>query len=156
MRDYRVTYKRVLLMCDSSSAIRLAKNPVFYGRVKHIKVRHHFLRDHIEKGDIEMKYIETERRLVDILTKPLRCDSFCLFAGGTWCLPSILLGLKRSLCFTLYILYLIFIALHFIHIYLIYHCFTYYTSLYLVDYACQCARVSRDEMWNSFMLELAR
>jgi hypothetical protein len=61
MRDYGVTYKSVPLMCDSSSAICLSQNPVFHERAKRIKVRHHFLRDHIEKGDIEMKYIDTER-----------------------------------------------------------------------------------------------
>jgi hypothetical protein len=74
MRDYRVTYKSVPLMCDSSSAICLAQNPVFHGREKHIKVRHHFLRDHVEKGDVEMRYIETyietKRQLIDIFTKP--------------------------------------------------------------------------------------
>ena len=59
MSDYGVSYKNVPLMCDSSSAICLAKNPVLHGRVKHINVRHHFLRDHWEKGDIEMKFIET-------------------------------------------------------------------------------------------------
>jgi hypothetical protein len=69
MRNYRVTYKSVLLMCDSSCAICLSQNPVFQGRVKHIKVRHHFLRDQVEKGDIEMKYIDTERQLADIFTK---------------------------------------------------------------------------------------
>jgi hypothetical protein len=57
MRDYEVTYKTVLLMCDNSSAICLAQNSIFHGRVKHIKVRHHFLRDHVEKGDILIKYI---------------------------------------------------------------------------------------------------
>jgi hypothetical protein len=57
MRDYGVTYKSVPLMCDSSSAICLTQNPVFHWKEKHIKMRHHFLRDHIEKGDIEMKYI---------------------------------------------------------------------------------------------------
>jgi hypothetical protein len=46
MRDYGVSYKSVALMCDSSSAICLAQSPVFHGRVKYIKVRHHFLRDH--------------------------------------------------------------------------------------------------------------
>jgi hypothetical protein len=70
MRDYGVTYKSVLLMCDSSSAICLAHNPVFHGRAKHIKARHHFLRDHVEKEDIEMKFIDTERQLADIFTKP--------------------------------------------------------------------------------------
>jgi hypothetical protein len=68
-------------MCDSSNAICLAKNPVFHGRVKNIKVRHHFLRDHIEKGDIEMKYIETERQLVDILTKLFDAIRFASLQG---------------------------------------------------------------------------
>jgi hypothetical protein len=42
MRDYGVRYKSVPLICDSSSVICLAQNPVFHGRVKHIKVRNHF------------------------------------------------------------------------------------------------------------------
>jgi hypothetical protein len=61
MRDYGVTYKSVLLMCDSSSAICLAQIPIFHESAKHIKVRYHFLRDHVEKGDIVMKYIDRER-----------------------------------------------------------------------------------------------
>jgi hypothetical protein len=81
MRDYRVTYKNVPLMCDSSSAICLAQNTVFHGGVKHIKVRHHFLRDHVEKGDIEMKYIDTARQLTDIFTKPLDATSFASLRG---------------------------------------------------------------------------
>jgi hypothetical protein len=76
MRDYGVAYKSVPLMCDSSSAICLAKNPAFHGRAKHIKVRHHFLRDHIEKGDIEMRYIETEMQFTDIFTKLLDVTHF--------------------------------------------------------------------------------
>jgi hypothetical protein len=68
MRDYRVAYKSVLLICDSSSTICLAHNPIFYGRAKHIKVRHNFLRDHVEKGDIEMKFTDIERQLTDIFT----------------------------------------------------------------------------------------
>jgi hypothetical protein len=61
MRDYGVTYKSVPLLCDSSSAICLAQNPVFHRRAKHIKVRYYFLRDHAEKGDIVIKYIDTKR-----------------------------------------------------------------------------------------------
>jgi hypothetical protein len=81
MRDYRVTYKSIPLMCDNSSAICLAQNPVFHGRVKHIKVRHHFLRDHVEKGDIVMKYIDTERQLANIFTKPLVDSRFAVLRG---------------------------------------------------------------------------
>jgi hypothetical protein len=83
MRNYGVTYKSVPLMCDSSSAICLAHNPVFHGRAKHIKVRHHFLRDHVEKGEIEMKFINTERQLDDIFTKPLNSSHFASLQGGS-------------------------------------------------------------------------
>jgi hypothetical protein len=81
MRNYGVTYKSLSLMCDSSSAICLAQNLVFLGRAKHIKVRYHFLRDHVEKGDIVMKYIDTERQLTDIFTKPLDVTRFAFLRG---------------------------------------------------------------------------
>jgi hypothetical protein len=49
--------------------------------VKHIKVRHHFLRDHVEKGDIEMKYIDTEKQLANVFTKPLDATRFASLWG---------------------------------------------------------------------------
>jgi hypothetical protein len=81
MRDYGMTYKSIPLMCDSSSAICLAHNPIFHERAKHIKVRHHFLRDHVEKGGIEIKFIDTERQLADIFTKPLDSSHFASLRG---------------------------------------------------------------------------
>jgi hypothetical protein len=81
MRDYGVSYKCVPLMCDNFSAICLAQTPVFHGRAKHIKVRHHFLRDHVKKRDIVIKYIDTERQLVDILTKLLDASRFAALRG---------------------------------------------------------------------------
>jgi hypothetical protein len=98
MRDYGVTYMSVPIMCDSSSAICLAHNPIFHGRAKHIKVRHHFLRDHVEKGEIEMKFIDTKRQLANIFSKPLDSSRFAsLQGGGAWSLPSLWLGLTGGL-----------------------------------------------------------
>ena len=37
--------KPTIIHCDSSSTIKLSKNPVMHGRSKHIDVRFHFLRD---------------------------------------------------------------------------------------------------------------
>jgi hypothetical protein len=34
-------------------------------------IRYHFLRDHQQKGDIEIAYINTKEQLADIFTKPL-------------------------------------------------------------------------------------
>jgi hypothetical protein len=79
MRNFGVIFERVPLMCDNTSAISVAKNSVFHKRMRHLERRHHFLRDHIEKENIKMRYIDTERQLTDIFTKPL--DS-SLFAGG--------------------------------------------------------------------------
>jgi hypothetical protein len=76
MSNYGVTYKSAPLICDSSSAICLTHNLIFHGRAKHIKLKHHFLRDHVEKGEIEIKFIDTERQLADIFTKLLDSSRF--------------------------------------------------------------------------------
>jgi hypothetical protein len=81
IRDYGVTYKSVPLRCDNSNAICLAQNSVFHRRAKHIKVRHHFLRDHVEKGDIVMKYINIKSQVADIFTKPLSVTRFASLWG---------------------------------------------------------------------------
>jgi hypothetical protein len=81
MRDFEVRFDRVPLMCDNTSAISVAKNLVFHKRMRHLEKRHHFLRDHVVKGDIEMRYIDTERQLVDIFTKPLDASRFADLRG---------------------------------------------------------------------------
>jgi hypothetical protein len=82
MRDFVVIIERVPLMCDNISAISVAKNPVFHKRMRHVERKHHFLRDHVEKGDIEMRYIDTERKLVNIFTKPFDASRFATLWGG--------------------------------------------------------------------------
>jgi hypothetical protein len=81
MRDFGVRLERVPLMCDNISAISVAKNPVFHKKMRHVERRHHFVRDHVEKGDIEMKYIDTERQLADIFTKPFDSSQFADLRG---------------------------------------------------------------------------
>jgi hypothetical protein len=71
MRDFRVRFEKVPLICDNTSAISVAKNAIFHKKMRHVERRHHFLRDHVEKRDIEMRYIDIERQLTDIFTKPL-------------------------------------------------------------------------------------
>jgi hypothetical protein len=50
--DYGVVLEKVPLLCDNESAVKIANNPVQHSRTKHIDIRHHFLRDHVVKGDI--------------------------------------------------------------------------------------------------------
>jgi hypothetical protein len=77
LRDFGYNLSKVPLLCDNESAIRMADNPVEHSRTKHIDIRHHFLRDHQQKGDIEVFYVSTENQLADIFTKPLDESTFC-------------------------------------------------------------------------------
>jgi hypothetical protein len=45
MRDFEVSFERVPLICDNTSAISVAQNPVFQKRMRHLERRHHFLRE---------------------------------------------------------------------------------------------------------------
>ena len=61
----------VPLLYDNESAIKISYNPVQHSKTKHIEIRHHFIRDHIKWGDIDIVYINTQEQLADIFTKPL-------------------------------------------------------------------------------------
>ena len=81
LRDFGLSFSRVPLLCDSTSAIFVAKNPVLHSKTKHIDVRYHFLRDHQGKGDIELCHVDTQNQLADILTKPLDQATFARLRG---------------------------------------------------------------------------
>jgi hypothetical protein len=71
LRDFGYNLSKVPLLYNNESAIRLADNPIEHSRTKHIDIRHHFLRDHQQKGDIDVYHISTVNQLADIFTKPL-------------------------------------------------------------------------------------
>ncbi|OAE32015.1 hypothetical protein AXG93_2772s1250 [Marchantia polymorpha subsp. ruderalis] len=56
---------------DNQGSLNLAQNPIYHGRTKHIEVRHHFIREKIASGEINLAYVSTNEQLADILTKPL-------------------------------------------------------------------------------------
>ena len=78
LHDYLVDLGWVSILCDNTSTINFSTNRVQHAHTKHIEVRHHFLRDHVAKGDFELIFIETSKQLADIFTKPLSEDRFCL------------------------------------------------------------------------------
>ena len=64
------------LKVDSKSALALAKNPIFHGRSKHIRIKYHFIRDCLEDRSIKADHIPTTDQLGDILTKSLGKNKF--------------------------------------------------------------------------------
>ncbi|GJS64453.1 hypothetical protein Tco_0679017 [Tanacetum coccineum] len=80
--DYDVRLDDVPIMCDNKGAIDLSKNLVQHSRTKHIKIRHHFLRDNVQKGHISIEKVPSVDNITDILTKPLKRESFnCVRLG---------------------------------------------------------------------------
>ena len=76
LSDYGIVLDHISIKCDNTSAIKISKNPILHSRTKHIEIRHHFIRDHILKGDVVFEFVDTKNQLADIITKPLNKDSF--------------------------------------------------------------------------------
>ncbi|GKE45913.1 hypothetical protein Tco_1473197 [Tanacetum coccineum] len=74
--DYDIRLDDVPIMCDNKGAINLSKNKVQHSRTKYIEIRHHFLRDNVQKGHISIEKVPSVDNIADILTKPLKCESF--------------------------------------------------------------------------------
>ncbi|XP_057975241.1 uncharacterized protein LOC131162650, partial [Malania oleifera] len=74
--DFGLHYETIPIKCDNTSAINISKNPISHSRTKHIEIRHHFLRDHVQKGDVALEFVCTNEQWVDIFTKPLPEDRF--------------------------------------------------------------------------------
>lgn len=61
----------LLIYCDNKGAIDLSKNSKFSGRTKHIDVRHHFVRESIDSGQIAVSFVPSTHMLADALTKAI-------------------------------------------------------------------------------------
>ncbi|GJQ93375.1 hypothetical protein Tco_0004514 [Tanacetum coccineum] len=76
LSDYGFAYNHIPLYCDNKSVIALCCNNVQYSRSKHIDIRHHFIREQVEKGVVELYFVRTEYQLADIFTKALPRERF--------------------------------------------------------------------------------
>ncbi|CCU76267.1 Gag-Pol polyprotein [Blumeria hordei DH14] len=63
--------KSVKLFGDNQSSLALAENPEFHQRTKHIAIKHHYKREQVQNGFIDLWFVPTEDMVADGLTKPL-------------------------------------------------------------------------------------
>lgn len=66
-----VLWVKGILTVENQGAMSLAENKGTSKHSKHIDVRHHFVRELVEKGEIDLKYVKSSDNIADILTKPL-------------------------------------------------------------------------------------
>lgn len=64
------------LLMDNVGAIKLAKNPEFHKRTKHVEVKYHFVREKYQEGSICVEHVSTEDMVADIMIKPLGRQKF--------------------------------------------------------------------------------
>ncbi|GKC10628.1 hypothetical protein Tco_1007410 [Tanacetum coccineum] len=76
LTDYGFVFNKIPLYCDNRSAIALCCNNVQHSRSKHIDIRHHFIREQVEKGVVELYFVTTDYQLADIFTKALPRERF--------------------------------------------------------------------------------
>ncbi|GJU32222.1 retrovirus-related pol polyprotein from transposon TNT 1-94 [Tanacetum coccineum] len=76
LTDYGFHFDKIPMYCDSKAAIAISCNPVKYSRTKHIDIGYHFIKEHVEKGIVELFFVGTEYQLADMFTKALSEDRF--------------------------------------------------------------------------------
>ncbi|GKB49294.1 copia protein, partial [Tanacetum coccineum] len=80
--DYNIKLDDIPILCDNKGAIDPSKIPVLHSCTKHIEIRHHFLHDNVQKGNISIKKVSFEDNIANILTKPLKREPFNLLRLG--------------------------------------------------------------------------
>lgn len=64
------------LFCDNKSAIALTRNPVYYGKSKHIRIKFHFIRELIQNQEVEVLFCGSVEQVADVFTKALQRGNF--------------------------------------------------------------------------------
>ncbi|SOV08906.1 uncharacterized protein UDID_17774 [Ustilago sp. UG-2017a] len=50
----------------------IANHPAKHWKLKHIDTRYHFVRDHVQEGEVKIDFVRTTDNVADILTKLLK------------------------------------------------------------------------------------
>ncbi|GJX11300.1 hypothetical protein Tco_0201159 [Tanacetum coccineum] len=88
LKDYGFIFNKIPLYGDNKSVIALSCNNVQHSRSKHIVIRHHFIREQVKNGVVELYFVETNYQLADnIIGNPSRPVSTRkqLASDALWC-----------------------------------------------------------------------
>ncbi|GJW61708.1 hypothetical protein Tco_0111043 [Tanacetum coccineum] len=71
LTDYGLVFNKIPMYCDNKCVIALCYNNVQHSRSKHIDIRHHFIKEQVENGVVELYFAITEYQMAGIFTMPL-------------------------------------------------------------------------------------
>nr|GEX26508.1 retrovirus-related Pol polyprotein from transposon TNT 1-94 [Tanacetum cinerariifolium] len=74
LSEYGLGFNKILMYCDNKSVIALCCNNVQHSRYKHIDIKYHFIKEHVENGVIKLYFVNTQYQLADLFTKALGRD----------------------------------------------------------------------------------
>ncbi|GJV91583.1 hypothetical protein Tco_1539396 [Tanacetum coccineum] len=76
LMNYGFSFDKIPMYCDSKIEIAISCNLVQHSHTKHINIRYHFIKEHVEKGIVELYFVKTNYHLADIFIKALSKERF--------------------------------------------------------------------------------
>jgi len=76
LEDYQINANNIPIFFDNTAVICLSKNSILHSRAKYTEIKHHFIRDYVQKGILDIQFNDTEHQWADILTKPLIVERY--------------------------------------------------------------------------------
>ncbi|KAG8485307.1 hypothetical protein CXB51_021723 [Gossypium anomalum] len=65
-----------VIWCDNASTVSMAANPTHHAKVKHVEIDHHFVRERVLDGTLQVNYVPSDKQVADTLTKPITPKAF--------------------------------------------------------------------------------
>ncbi|SOV04657.1 uncharacterized protein UDID_17161 [Ustilago sp. UG-2017a] len=71
LRSIGIATGTLTVYLDNTGCIQVSKDPAQHWKLKHIDTKYHFIRNNVQEGRVQIKYVDTTRNLADVLTKPI-------------------------------------------------------------------------------------
>ncbi|TYG54035.1 hypothetical protein ES288_D09G157000v1 [Gossypium darwinii] len=68
-----------IIWCDNSSMVSVTENPTHHTKMKHVEIDHHFVREKILAGSLQVNLVPSTQQIADVLTKPITPKLFSNF-----------------------------------------------------------------------------
>ena len=79
LSEFQVPHTSPVILCDNTSIVSLAHNPVLHSRTKHMELDLFFVREKVLTKQINVVHVPALDQLADILTKALSPTTFLLY-----------------------------------------------------------------------------